>query len=609
MSTAAPIKPQAKVVFIVVALLLVWFGYNLAIKQGWIAPIGMMKSTAVMKASLPDPAKAVIQNVEPAAYPSTTPNGCQDPIRSEIWAWNAQIGALYANGGLFTTRGSLSDKRGACVKYDRQDDTSQMKTDLLACASELKSGTECQSGVHFITIMGDGAGQFIGLYNAEAKKICPDCTAEIVGTTGFSRGEDALWGPASWKTNPQSALGDGLIAGVLRDGDWDTHMKWGGDNNLLNNPDEKTYDPKATNWVNAKDYIDAAQKYVAGYCEDRTVVNDGKPTGEKRNVCVKAVVTWTPGDVIIAHKRGGLVRIVSTKDYPSQMPSAIIGIKKWNRAHADKIAPMLAAILEGGDQVKAFPEALKRAGDISAAVYCQGGACSGSEEGTGAYWVKYYKGVTEPDAQGHMVDLGGSFADNMNDALAVFGLTPGANNNFKATYSIFAKIVDQQYHKLFLPTPIPPYEQAATTNYLLQAKSLLDNQGSAAERVDYSATAAAATNVIGHKNYDIQFNTGSDKLTAQGQETVAELKDQLAITQAVISLAGHTDNTGNPTLNDDLSRRRAKSVKEAIQQLAPDDFPDDRFHLAGYGSAKPIASNTTDSGRAKNRRVEVTLAD
>jgi OmpA-OmpF porin, OOP family len=600
----AQVKPQVKVIGGLLVVGILYFGMQYGVNHGYIHS-KLAQSLVPANIQLPNVEDAKVADVKPQAFPSTVPNGCQDPIRDEEWAWNAQIGKNYANGGPDTTKGSLMEKYNVCMHITRQDDTTQMQNDLAACSKELVSSNECSSGQHFVTIMADGAGQFLAGLNATLVKNCPDCTAEIVGTTGFSRGEDALWGPASWKSNPKSALGDGLISGVTGDGDWDTGMKWASGNMLKNNPSVggegtvATFDPDALNWYNAADYIKAAEAYISGYCEDRKVIKNGKLTGETRNVCVKAVVTWTPGDVNLAEKKGGLVRIISTKQYRSQMPSAWIGIKKWDKSHPDKVASMLAATLEGGDQIKAFPEAKKRGGDISAKIY---------GEQDGAYWVKYYDGATERDATGRQVELGGSYADNMNDALAVFGVDGKSNNNVKATYTIFANVVTQQYPDRFTKTPIPPYEKVATTAYLLQAKGLLDNAGSEAETVQYSAT-AQPTAQFGDVNKDIEFNTGSAVLTPQGLATVTSLKDDLAITKGYITLDGHTDNTGNSTANQKLSEARANSVKVAIQKMAPEDFPESRFRINGFGDSKPIADNKTVDGRAKNRRVEVILAE
>jgi outer membrane protein OmpA-like peptidoglycan-associated protein len=75
--------------------------------------------------------------------------------------------------------------------------------------------------------------------------------------------------------------------------------------------------------------------------------------------------------------------------------------------------------------------------------------------------------------------------------------------------------------------------------------------------------------------------------------------------QTLIDVVGHTDSTGTPELNYELSRRRAASVAQYLsqQQLDPN-----RFSVEGHGERDPIASNATPSGKAQNRRVEITIA-
>lgn len=74
--------------------------------------------------------------------------------------------------------------------------------------------------------------------------------------------------------------------------------------------------------------------------------------------------------------------------------------------------------------------------------------------------------------------------------------------------------------------------------------------------------------------------------------------------QTLIDVVGHTDSSGTPEYNYDLSRRRAAAVAQylASQQLDPN-----RFSVEGHGEKDQIASNATKSGKAQNRRVEITI--
>ncbi|NVJ03563.1 hypothetical protein HV824_36495, partial [Myxococcus sp. AM009] len=139
-----------------------------------------------------------------------------------------------------------------------------------------------------------------------------------------------------------------------------------GDNGLKTNPDEKTWDPDALNWISANDYLDAVEKYVAGYSETRPVVRNGVKTGETKTIRVDGVVTWTPGDVTVAQKKGGLVSIISTREYSSQMPCIVIGIDKWCRENPKTVSSMIKAIGQGGQQIQSNPAALKRSSAIAA---------------------------------------------------------------------------------------------------------------------------------------------------------------------------------------------------------------------------------------------------
>ncbi len=559
------------------------------------------EATVPQKVQLPAlNVEALSTNVVPATPLPGRKAGCKDlpEVRFLHWAWNAQMGMMFANGGPQASNGSLMCGKSVNLRFIREDDVGKMQEGLVTFATDLKGGDANPSkGAHFIAIMGDGGAAFLRGLNETLARLGPDYTAKVVGSAGYSRGEDKFMGPPDWKSNPASSRG-GLVAGVLRDGDWNIAQKWLGDNGLCNNPDEKTYDPGCLNWVAASDYIDAAEKYVANYCEDRPVVSKGRQTGDNKKVCVNGVVTWTPGDVTIAQKRGGLVSVVSTREYSSQMPNVIIGIDRWMLDNRSTVEGMLEAIFDGGDQVKSHPAALRHASEISAQVYNESGADA-------AYWEKYYEGVTERDKQGLRVELGGSSVNNLADNLLLFGLVPGSTNVFAATYTVFGDVVVNQYPDL-VPN-YPPVSAVLDTSYVEGIAQRSGGPRTAPEQPRFAAGDRVRT-VVSRRSWHINFHPGRADFTADAERELDLLQRDLIVAgSTVVEIHGHTDSTGNAQANQTLSEERAFAVRRWLEQKSPMSFPEGRIRVFSHGQENPIAPNSTGEGRAQNRRVEIVL--
>ena len=104
---------------------------------------------------------------------------------------------------------------------------------------------------------------------------------------------------------------------------------------------------------------------------------------------------------------------------------------------------------------------------------------------------------------------------------------------------------------------------------------------------------------------NITFATNSADLNANFYEVLNSVSTVLAeYDQTVVEIAGHTDNTGTDSYNQQLSERRAGSV---AAYLGTRSVLPDRIITVGMGEARPVATNESDAGRQQNRRVELTL--
>lgn len=129
----------------------------------------------------------------------------------------------------------------------------------------------------------------------------------------------------------------------------------------------------------------------------------------------------------------------------------------------------------------------------------------------------------------------------------------------------------------------------------------------ATQRVDIlSNTVANLDNYRPVAETSVHFGFNKDNLTKKAKEALDQLASDVPNTKGyIVTLEGGTDAIGPADYNYDLSQRRANAV---IQYLASQhSIPAHKIYVIGLGKDKPVESNKTSDGRAKNRRVDVRL--
>ncbi len=148
-----------------------------------------------------------------------------------------------------------------------------------------------------------------------------------------------------------------------------------------------------------------------------------------------------------------------------------------------------------------------------------------------------------------------------------------------------------------------------------QKATAADQSASQAQQTASTAVNRANTltqTVLNLDNYRAVVETsvhfGFDKwnLTSEAKQALDQMAPQLqSAKNYVVVVDGNADSTGPAAYNAILSKRRADTVIQYL--VAKYDVPAFRIHVLGMGEAKPAESNKTRDGRAKNRRVDVTL--
>lgn len=545
-----------------------------------------------------------VTNAEKIALPSkdiSTLVSGKPLVRIAAYAWNAQSGIIVSNGGPKTTKGSLMEKNGVNLEIIRQDWLSELRNMQMKFIEEFDKGQAfptSDKSAFAIMMMGDGAPFYISsMQKAMDDKFGKDkYHVQVMGAVGMSYGEDKLIGPPNWKTDPKSMKG-AVISAVLGDGDWVTTVNYCFANGLKVNPDPTTYDAEAVNIYPSEndDYIKSAEELIKSQTSGWTValkeVSEGKLTGKTVNRKIDGCATWTPGDKLVFDKLNGFTDIVSTKEFNNQMPTVVIGVKEWATRNPEIVSNILKSALTASNQMKNYEDWKVRASEAVADTY---------KLETPEYWYKMFKGQ-EGEKNGVKFNMGGSKVFNYADAMQYFGMSDGVNR-YKSVYNQVSSYLSELNPFGFNENvgKVVPYEDAVNLFFL---KNINDIESTSADQADYSKN---STEVMASGEWKINFNSGSAGIQSNSNSDLEKIYNLLIQAEnSKVTIVGHTDNVGNPASNLTLSKTRAEAVVEYLKKKG---IPASRIQMVdGKGSNEPVSDNTTEAGKAQNRRVVITF--
>ncbi|HEY3053791.1 MAG TPA: OmpA family protein [Thermoanaerobaculia bacterium] len=134
------------------------------------------------------------------------------------------------------------------------------------------------------------------------------------------------------------------------------------------------------------------------------------------------------------------------------------------------------------------------------------------------------------------------------------------------------------------------------TETVVRTKEMEQQMVASAESMEAEITKTGSCSI-----YGILFDTGKATIKPESQQCLNEVSKLLTKNASwKMQIEGHTDNVGAKDANTKLSQARAEAVKG---WLVGHGIDGSRLSARGLGDMKPVAENTTDEGRAKNRRV------
>lgn len=296
---------------------------------------------------------------------------------------------------------------------------------------------------------------------------------------------------------------------------------------------------------------------------------------------VDAAVVWSPDDADCVVSVPGAHILKSTREATNIIADGFFAKRSFVESHRREIQALYEGWMKGAAEINSNPAAKKEAIKILTV------------------------GLNIPDSFAEQA-INNVRLTTHGDNVNFFGLNPSYKGvTGEQLYNKMAKI----YNAIGLAPDVVPHWRQVNDTTFIKAADLSGSQHAAETGFVFTKPTAelAKAEEFSSKTIRVTFEFGSSALDENGKVILdmgfADVAKQFG--NARIRVVGHTDNIGSDEANQRLSEARAKSVANYL--TAKYGFDRNRFVIVGKGPSDPVADNSTERGRAQNRRTEMQL--
>lgn len=301
---------------------------------------------------------------------------------------------------------------------------------------------------------------------------------------------------------------------------------------------------------------------------------------------VDAAVVWSPDDILSLKAVPGSKVLESTRSAAYIIADVFMAKRSYVDRNQDKIAKIYEGWMKGAAEINSSASSRSKAASILAREFTE-------------------RGTALTDAEAAEM-IGNVRLTTHGDNLNFFGLNAdyrGVTGN-----ELYTEMSNRYTDLGFIEGRVPNWRQIAYPRFVTGATLSGAAHNAEGAKEFTKATAAESTKeAIATKRISINFRTAEYQLDENAKYIID--KEFAGIAKAFgnarIRVEGNTDSTGNYDSNVRLSQRRAQSVANYL--ISEYNMPRNRFIVVGNGPDNPVANNSTETGRAQNRRTDFEL--